>query len=80
VRGLKATRLGFRHKAEPAIPALDDDSEPVYWVGPAGPGQDAGPGTDFDAVDSGFVSVTPIQVDLTEHVAVPQVEQWLEKL
>ena len=80
VRGLRATRLGFRHKAEPAIRALDANSQPVYWVGPAGAGQDAGPGTDFDAVANGYVSVTPIQIDLTEHAAVGAVSQWLENL
>jgi 5'-nucleotidase len=80
VRGVMATRLGFRHKAEPAITAVDDDSQPVFWVGPAGAGQDAGPGTDFDAVAKGFVSVTPIHVDLTEHAALSQVERWLEDI
>ena len=80
VRGMQSTRLGFRHKAEPAVRALDDESRPVFWVGPAGAGQDAGPGTDFYAVTNGFVSVTPIHVDLTEHLALAQVAQWLEQL
>jgi 5'-nucleotidase len=80
VNGILPTRLGFRHKAEPAIRALDEESRPVYWVGPAGAGQDAGPGTDFHAVANGFVSVTPIHVDLTEHLAMSQVAQWLEQL
>lgn len=80
VRGLQSTRLGFRHKAEPAIRARDDDSQAVWWVGPAGAGQDAGPGTDFYAVANGYVSVTPIHVDLTEHPAVAEVAQWLEEL
>jgi 5'-nucleotidase len=80
VGGMQSTRLGFRHKAEPAIRALDDESRPVFWVGPAGAGQDAGPGTDFYAVTNGFVSVTPIHVDLTEHLALAQVAQWLEQL
>jgi 5'-nucleotidase len=80
VRGLRSTRLGFRHKAEPAIRTLDEDSRPVYWVGPAGSGQDAGAGTDFDAVANGYVSVTPIQVDLTEHEALSEVTRWLEQL
>jgi 5'-nucleotidase len=80
VRGLRATRLGFRHKAEPAVRTLDGDSRPVYWVGPAGSGQDAGPGTDFDAIANGYVSVTPIHVDLTAHYALPEVTQWLEQI
>jgi 5'-nucleotidase len=78
--GLRSTRLGFRHKAEPAIRELDGDARPVYWVGPAGAGQDAGPGTDFHAVANGYVSVTPIHVDLTEHDALAQISQWLESL
>lgn len=80
VRGMQPTRLGSRHKAEPAVRALDEESRPVYWVGPAGSGQDAGPGTDFDAVANGYVSVTPIHVDLTEHDALPEVSQWLDQL
>ena len=80
VNGMLPTRLGFRHKAEPAIRALDEESRPVFWVGPAGAGQDAGPGTDFHAVANGCVSVTPIHVDLTEHLAMSQVAQWLEQL
>lgn len=80
VGGLQPTRLGFRHKAEPAIRAVDDDSSPVWWVGPAGSGQDAGPGTDFHAIETGHVSVTPIQVDLTEHDALPLLTDWLDHL
>ncbi|MGH8266201.1 MAG: 5'/3'-nucleotidase SurE, partial [Steroidobacteraceae bacterium] len=49
-----------------------------YWVGPAGAGEDAGPGTDFDTVAHGYVSVTPLQVDLTRHAALPQITGWLE--
>ena len=80
INGLRATRLGFRHKAEPAIRAVDANARPVWWVGPAGAGQDAGPGTDFDAINNGYVSVTPIQVDLTEHSAVNQISDWLADL
>lgn len=80
IAGMQPTRLGFRHKAEPAIRALDDASRPIYWVGPAGAGQDAGPGTDFHAVANGLVSVTPIHVDLTEHDALATIGQWLEAL
>ena len=52
----------------------------VFWVGPAGLEQDAGPGTDFHAVNAGFVSITPLQVDLTRHTALDGVGQWLEAL
>jgi 5'-nucleotidase len=50
----------------------------VYWIGPAGAQHDDGPGTDFDAVAQGYVSVTPLQVDLTRHSALPQLGEWLE--
>ena len=77
IRGLQATRLGFRHRSEPVVRARDPKNRPVYWVGPAGEGQDSGPGTDFYAVSAGFVSVTPIRVDLTDHEAVSEIDTWL---
>ena len=80
LRGFRGTRLGFRHRSEPILPAHDPRGRPVYWVGPAGPQQDAGPGSDFEAVAQGFVSVTPLQIDLTRHAALPALRQWLEGL
>src|SRR4029077_5048189 len=65
LRGFRASRLGYRHRSAPVMRAQDPRGRPVYWVGPAGPGQDAGPGTDFDTIARGYVSVTPLQVDLT---------------
>jgi 5'-nucleotidase len=78
LRGLRATRLGNRHRSEPVIRASDPRGRPVYWIGPAGAGQEAGPGTDFHAVAEGFVSVTPLQIDLTRHAALGTVAQWLD--
>ena len=75
--GFEATRLGHRHRAEPVIKAQDPRGRPIYWVGPAGAEQDAGPGTDFHAVRQGFVSITPIQVDLTRYEALDKVAGWL---
>ena len=80
IRGFQATRLGHRHKAEPVIRDHDPRGRTIYWVGPAGPAQDAGPGTDFHAVENGYVSVTPIQVDLTRYPAIDPVAHWLEEL
>jgi 5'-nucleotidase len=80
IRGLSATRLGHRHKAEPVTQLLDPRGRPMYWIGPAGSEQDAGEGTDFFALRNGFVSVTPIQVDLTRHVAIDPLGRWLEGL
>jgi 5'-nucleotidase len=78
LRGFRSTRLGYRHRSEPIIRAQDPRGRPVYWVGPAGSEQDAGPGTDFDTITQGYVSVTPLQIDLTRHAALPAVESWLE--
>ena len=78
IRGFRSTRLGYRHRSEPVIQAKDPRGRPIYWIGPAGAQQDAGPGTDFDAVANGYISVTPLQIDLTRHAALPAVETWLE--
>jgi 5'-nucleotidase len=80
LKGIRTTRLGFRHKSEPAMKALDPHNRPIWWIGPAGAGQDAGPGTDFHAVAEGFVSVSPIKVDLTAHAALEQVGTWFHRL
>lgn len=77
LQGVQATRLGHRHKAEPVVKSEDPRGRPIYWVGPAGAEQDAGPGTDFYAVRNGYVSVTPLQVDLTRHQALPEIAEWL---
>lgn len=77
LKGLQATRLGHRHKAEPVVKSEDPRGRPIYWVGPAGAEQDAGPGTDFYAVRNGYVSVTPLQVDLTRHQTLSQLADWL---
>jgi len=74
--GFKVTRLGHRHKAEPVIREEDPRGRDIYWIGPAGAEQDAGPGTDFHAINEGFVSITPLQVDLTNHSALGTVSDW----
>ncbi len=79
LNGYRATRLGHRHRAEAAFEARDPRGRTIYWIGPAGPEQDAGPGTDFEAVNTGYVSVTPLQVDLTRYVALEQVASWLDQ-
>jgi len=80
VQGFEATRLGHRHKSEPVVQMRDPRGRIIYWIGPAGSEQDAGPGTDFHAVRRGRVSVTPIQVDLTRHGTVPTLANWLGDL
>jgi 5'-nucleotidase len=74
----EVTRLGNRHRSEPAMKAQDPRRRTVYWIGPAGPGQDAGPGTDFHAIARKNVSVTPLQIDLTRHSVLPKLAGWME--
>ena len=78
IRGYQATRLGHRHKAEPVVRAEDPRGRTIYWVGPAGAEQDAGPGTDFFAIREGYVSITPLQVDLTRHTDLEKIGDWLD--
>lgn len=74
---LEVTRLGFRHKSEPVIRDTDPKGQPIYWVGPAGGGQDAGVGTDFHALAGGRAAVTPIKIDLTDHDRLKPLAEWL---
>ena len=80
IRGFEVTRLGRRHRSAPCIAQTDPRGKPVWWIGPSGEVDDAGPGTDFDAVRRGFVSVTPIHVDLTRFQALDKVSSWMESL
>ncbi|WP_369975530.1 5'/3'-nucleotidase SurE [Xanthomonas bundabergensis] len=77
LKGFEVTRLGNRHRSEPCLPQPDPRGGTVYWIGPAGREQDAGPGTDFHAVRTGFISITPIQVDLTRYQALETVASWV---
>ncbi|MCW0378115.1 5'-nucleotidase SurE [Xanthomonas sacchari] len=77
IKGFEVTRLGNRHRSEPCLPQTDPRGGTVYWIGPAGREQDAGPGTDFHAVRTGFISITPIQVDLTRYQALEKVASWV---
>jgi 5'-nucleotidase len=77
LKGWEVTRLGHRHKSEPVVRQTDPRGRPIYWVGPAGSEQDAGPGTDFHAVRNGCVSVTPIHVDLTRYDVIDTVKACL---
>ncbi|MBK9131038.1 MAG: 5'/3'-nucleotidase SurE [Gammaproteobacteria bacterium] len=78
--GFMVTRLGHRHKSEPVIMSTDPRGRPIYWIGESGPEQDAGPGTDFHAVRNGYVSVTPLQVDLTRHSALERLQGWMKDI
>jgi len=77
LQGTEVTRLGKRHKAEPVVKASNPHGQPIYWVGPAGKAQDAGEGTDFHAINNGRVSITPLQIDLTQYSQLDAVRAWM---
>ncbi|VAW54378.1 5'-nucleotidase SurE @ Exopolyphosphatase [hydrothermal vent metagenome] len=77
IKGFKATRLGNRHRSEGVIIQDDPRGDPMYWVGPPGAAQDAGEGTDFHAVSEHFVSITPLQIDLTRYDSLAELGSWL---
>lgn len=77
LQGIEVTRLGKRHKAEPVIKAQSPNGETVYWIGPAGAAQDAGEKTDFNALNQQRVSLTPLQIDLTQYAQLDALKNWL---
>ncbi|MBS3916996.1 MAG: 5'/3'-nucleotidase SurE [Sulfuritalea sp.] len=78
LKGVQVTRLGKRHKAEGVIRQVNPRGDTVFWIGAAGPAQDAGAGTDFHAVENGYASATPLQIDLTHAPKIGLVRSWLE--
>lgn len=80
LKGRQVTRLGKRHVAEPVIRDTNPRGKPIYWIGPAGGAREAGPGTDFHATESGWVSVTPLRMDLTNTDQLDRTGRWLSAL
>jgi len=80
LQGFVVTRLGNRHKSEPVIEMKDPRGQSVYWVGPVGSEQDAGPGTDFHAIKNKQVSITPLKVDLTRHGELAMLTTWAAEI
>jgi 5'-nucleotidase len=80
IRGFEVTRLGHRHRAEPCVAQMDPRGRPIWWIGAAGAEKDDGAGTDFHAVRTGHISITPIHVDLTRYQALERVASWVEGL
>lgn len=79
IKGFQVTRLGKRHHAEPVIKQKDPRGRDIYWVGPVGDTLDAGPGTDFYAIEAGYISITPLHIDLTQYQAMKSTELWLQE-
>jgi 5'-nucleotidase len=80
IKGVKIARLGRRHAAERVITQTSPRGETMYWIGSAGPAKDDGDGTDFHATQQGYVGITPLQVDLTDHERLPYWTQTAARL
>ena len=80
VKGVQITRFGNRHKAENTVQDTDPRGRKIFWIGAAGPEADAGEGTDFYAVKNGYVSITPMQVDMTKHSELETLKHWSANL
>jgi 5'-nucleotidase len=77
-RGIKITKQGFK-EARPVISELiDPRGKPYYWIGEVREGFRAEGGTDFEAIDEGFVSVTPMRSDMTNYAALTEMKVWEE--
>lgn len=79
IKGIRVTRCGSRHPADKVFSQPDPRGQTLYWIGPPGDKFDVGPDTDFAAVEQGYVSVTPLQVDLTAYGAQDVLSTWLTK-
>jgi 5'-nucleotidase len=79
-KGMIVTRLGKRHPSQPVVRSSTPYGETVYWIGPAGAANDATEGTDFDAINKGYVSITPLRLDLTQHTQLLDVAKWVHPL
>jgi 5'-nucleotidase len=78
IKGIKSTRLGNRHKSDPSI--QDENNPSLFWIGENGQEADNGEGTDFHAISNNFVSVTPLQIDLTKYSEIATLSKWIEYL
>lgn len=77
LQGMSVTRLGKRHPSQPVLPQTNPRGEKIYWIGSAGEAKDASKGTDFHAVFSRQVSLTPLQLDLTDHTQLNDICHWI---
>lgn len=79
IKGIKVTRLGRRHASEPVVSQLDPRGLPIHWIGPAGIAADSAEDTDFYAVEQGYVSITPLKIDLTHYQTLQSLQNWAEQ-
>jgi len=78
ISGTRATRLGSRHRESNLISQHDPRGERIFWIGPVGESSDCDEGTDFHAIANNQVSITPIEVDMTNHAKINHVSEWLQ--
>ena len=80
IKGFQVTRLGSRHTAAPVVKEFDPRGHPMYWIGPPGAESDAGPGTDFYAVNQNYVSITPLHLDMTNYTLFDNLSTWMSEV
>ena len=78
IKGIKSTRLGSRHKSAPSI--QDSKNPSLFWIGENGKEADNVDGTDFHAISNNYVSVTPLQIDLTNYSEVQPLSSWIDSI
>jgi 5'/3'-nucleotidase len=78
--GVRITKLGRRIYTEGVIERLDPRGRAYYWIGGGAPSWHPGEGTDFEAIQAGFISITPLHLDLTHHDSIPRLKPLEEIL
>ena len=79
LKGIKITRLGQKHRAQPMVKDEDPRGNTIYWIGPSiGTEEDTGPDTDIYAVSQGYVSITPLEIDLTKYQMFECLKDWVD--
>ena len=79
-QGVKVAKLGKRIYSEGVIERLDPRGRKYYWIGGEPPVWHPGEGTDFEAIQAGYVSITPLHLDLTDHASLPRLKHLEETL
>jgi 5'-nucleotidase len=76
IKGIKITRQGLRVYRDLLVQRADPRGRPYYWIGGEAPIGVPEDGTDFGALDEGYVSITPLQLDLTAYSALEALRGW----
>jgi 5'-nucleotidase len=76
LKGYMITRQGLRVYRDALDQRIDPRGQPYYWIGGEAPTGVDEPGTDFGALTAGYVSITPLQLDLTNYKAMDVLKKW----